>query len=88
MSVSSNVARLTVYGKSNIYGRLNKARGKQWRQIVKRTDVVISEKTSCSSSKFSWKETEEVERLSMTFTADGKRQRLPLIFYSFLVILK
>ena len=29
-----------------------------------------------------------VERLSMTFTADGKRQRLPLIFYPFLVILK
>ena len=29
-----------------------------------------------------------LERLSMTFTADGKRQRLPLIFYSFLVILK
>ena len=29
-----------------------------------------------------------IERLSMTFTADGKRQRLPLIFYSFLVILK
>ena len=28
-----------------------------------------------------------IERLSMTFTADGKRQRLPLIFYSFLVIL-
>ena len=31
---------------------------------------------------------ETKERLSMTFTADGKRQRLPLIFYSFLVILK
>ena len=31
---------------------------------------------------------ELLERLSMTFTADGKRQRLPLIFYSFLVILK
>ena len=29
-----------------------------------------------------------IERLSMTFTADGKRQRLPLISYSFLVILK
>ena len=29
-----------------------------------------------------------LERLSMTFTADGKRQRLSLIFYSFLVILK
>ena len=29
-----------------------------------------------------------IESLSMTFTADGKRQRLPLIFYSFLVILK
>ena len=29
-----------------------------------------------------------LESLSMTFTADGKRQRLPLIFYSFLVILK
>jgi len=28
-----------------------------------------------------------LESLSMTFTADGKRQRLPLIFYSFLVIL-
>ena len=31
---------------------------------------------------------EILERLSMAFTADGKRQRLPLIFYSFLVILK
>ena len=31
---------------------------------------------------------ELIERLSMTFTADGKRQRLSLIFYSFLVILK
>ena len=30
----------------------------------------------------------KIERLSMTFTADGKRQRLPLIFYPFLVILK
>ena len=29
-----------------------------------------------------------IERFSMTFTADGKRQRLPLIFYSFPVILK
>ena len=29
-----------------------------------------------------------LERLSMTFTADDKRQRLPLIFYSFLVIIK
>ena len=29
-----------------------------------------------------------LERLSMTFTADGKRQRLPLFFYYFLVILK
>ena len=29
-----------------------------------------------------------LERLSMMFTADGKQQRLPLIFYSFLVILK
>ena len=29
-----------------------------------------------------------LESLSMTFTADGKRQRLTLIFYSFLVILK
>ena len=29
-----------------------------------------------------------IERLSMTFTADGKRQRLPLIFYSFVVILQ
>ena len=28
-----------------------------------------------------------LESLSMTFTADGKRQRLTLIFYSFLVIL-
>ena len=28
-----------------------------------------------------------IERLSMTFAADGKRQRLPLIFYSFLVVL-
>ena len=28
-----------------------------------------------------------IESLSMTFTADGKRQRLTLIFYSFLVIL-
>ena len=27
-------------------------------------------------------------RLSMTFTTDGKRQRLPLIIYSFLVIFK
>ena len=31
---------------------------------------------------------ETLERFSMTFTADCKRQRLPLIFYSFLVILK
>ena len=31
---------------------------------------------------------ERLERLSMTLTADGKRQRLPLIFYSVLVILK
>ena len=31
---------------------------------------------------------EPKESLSMTFTADGKRQRLPLIFYCFLVILK
>ena len=31
---------------------------------------------------------ESIESLSMTFTADGKRQRLPLIFYSFLVIIK
>ena len=30
----------------------------------------------------------KIERLSMMFTADCKRQRLPLIFYSFLVILK
>ena len=29
-----------------------------------------------------------IESLSMTFTVDGKRQRLLLIFYSFLVILK
>ena len=29
-----------------------------------------------------------IERLSKTFTADGKRQRLPLFFYSFIVILK
>ena len=29
-----------------------------------------------------------IEKLSMTFTADGKRQRLPVIFYSFLVIIK
>ena len=29
-----------------------------------------------------------IESLSMTFTADGKRQRLTLIFCSFLVILK
>ena len=29
-----------------------------------------------------------LERFSMTFTADGKRQRLPLIFYSLLVTLK
>ena len=33
-------------------------------------------------------EAEILERFSMAFTADGKRQRLPLIFYSFLVILK
>ena len=35
---------------------------------------------------FEWQE--QLERLSMTFTADGKRQRLPVIFYSFLVILE
>ena len=29
-----------------------------------------------------------LESLSMTFMADGKRKRLPLIFYSFLVIFK
>ena len=29
-----------------------------------------------------------IERLSMTFTTDGKRQRLPLTFYSFIVIIK
>ena len=29
-----------------------------------------------------------LERLSITFTADGNQQRLPLIFYSFLVILQ
>ena len=29
-----------------------------------------------------------LESLSMTFTADGKRQRLPLIFYSFLAVIK
>ena len=29
-----------------------------------------------------------IESLSMTFTADGKRQRLPLTFYSFVVIIK
>ena len=29
-----------------------------------------------------------LESLSMTFTADGKRQRLPLMFYSFHFILK
>ena len=29
-----------------------------------------------------------IERLNMTFMAGGKRQRLPLIFYSFLVISK
>ena len=29
-----------------------------------------------------------VESLSMAFTSDGKRQRLPLIFFSFLVILE
>ena len=31
---------------------------------------------------------ELLESLSMTFTADGKRQRVPPIFYSLLVILK
>ena len=31
---------------------------------------------------------EILESLSMTFTADGKQQRLPLIFHSFVVILK
>ena len=29
-----------------------------------------------------------IESLNMTFTADGKRQRLPLILYSFHFILK
>ena len=29
-----------------------------------------------------------IESLSMTFTADSKQQRLPMISYSFLVILK
>ena len=40
------------------------------------------------SSKSTRRTLKILERLSMTFTADGKRQRLPLIFYSFLVILK
>ena len=48
------------------------------------SDVLLSVRNNSNSDTTS----PTIERLSMTFTADGKRQRLPLFFDSFLVILK